>query len=48
MNDRVNDYKKLIERRKAGPQAEPKQGREGRVPSVQVAAAFRTDGAPGS
>ncbi len=48
VNDRVNDYKKLIERRKAGPQAEPKQGRDGRAASVSVAAAFRTGAATGS
>lgn len=48
VNDRVNDYRKLIERRKAGPQPEPKEGREGRVLPVQVAGAFRTGAAIGS
>jgi hypothetical protein len=48
VNERVNDYKRLLERRKASPQAEPKQGRETRPPVVQLVAAFRTGRAPGS
>jgi len=42
VNERVNDYKRLLERRKPSPQAEPKQGRETRPPAVRVAASFRT------
>jgi predicted anti-sigma-YlaC factor YlaD len=45
VNERVNDYKRLLERRKPSPQAEPKQGRETRPPAVRVATGFRT-GAP--
>jgi hypothetical protein len=41
VNDRVNDYRKLIERRKASPRPEPKQGR-GDGAATQLAAAFRT------
>jgi predicted anti-sigma-YlaC factor YlaD len=45
VNERVNDYKRLLERRKPSPQAEPKQGSETRPPAVRVATSFRT-GAP--
>ncbi len=48
VNDRVNDYRKLIERRKAARPAEPRQGRERRGMPVQVAEAFRTTAAAGS
>ena len=42
VNERVNDYKRLLERRKPSPEVEPKQGRETRPPAVRVAASFRT------
>jgi Putative zinc-finger len=42
VNERVNDYKRLLERRKASPQPEPKQGSGIRPRAVQVAAGFRT------
>jgi len=42
VNERVNDYKRLLERRKSSPPAEPKQGREARPAAVRVAAGFRT------
>ncbi len=49
VNERVNDYKRLLERRKASPQPEPKQGQDARPRAVQVAAAgFRTGTAAGS
>jgi len=48
VNERVNDYKRLLERRKATPQPEPKQGSETRPPGVQMAAAFRTGAGSGS
>ena len=48
VNDRVNDYKKLIEKRKTDKPAEPKQGREASAPAVSVAAAFRTGTIVGS
>jgi anti-sigma factor RsiW len=48
VNERVNDYKRLLERRKAGPQADPKQGREAGPPAVRVAAGFRTGAVPGA
>ena len=48
VNERVNDYKRLLERRKTSPQAEPKQGRETRLRAVQLAAGFRTGTALGS
>jgi hypothetical protein len=41
VNERVNDYKRLLERRKPDPQAEPKQGSETRPPALRVAG-FRT------
>ena len=46
VNERVNDYKRLLERRKPSPPPEPKQGSETRPPAVQVAAGFRTGPAP--
>ena len=45
VNERVNDYKRLLERRKPSPQNEPKQGSETRPPAVRVAAGFRTGAA---
>jgi hypothetical protein len=42
VNDRVNDYRKLIEKRKSEKPAEPKQGRGKSADAVSVAAAFRT------
>ena len=42
VNERVNDYKRLLERRKPSPEVEPKQGSEARSPAVRVATAFRT------
>jgi predicted anti-sigma-YlaC factor YlaD len=45
VNERVNDYKRLLERRKPSPEVEPKQGSETRPPAVRVATSFRT-GAP--
>jgi predicted anti-sigma-YlaC factor YlaD len=42
VNERVNDYKRLLERRKPSPEVEPKQGSEARPPAVRVAAGFRT------
>lgn len=49
VNERVNDYKRLLERRKASPQPEPKQGHEAPPRVVQVAATgFRTGTASGS
>jgi hypothetical protein len=48
VNDRVNDYKKLIEKRKTDKPAEPKQGRGASAPAVSVAAAFRTGTSVGS
>ena len=49
VNERVNDYKRLLERRKATPPPEPKQGYEVRPRATQVAAAgFRTGAASGS
>lgn len=47
VNDRVNDYKRLLEQRKASPPPEPKQGR-GALPALQLAGAFRTGAAAGS
>jgi hypothetical protein len=49
VNERVNDYKRLLERRKATPPPEPKQGYEVRPRVTQVAAAgFRTGATSGS
>jgi hypothetical protein len=48
VNERVNDYKRLLERRKASPPGDAKQGSETRVPAVRVAAGFRTVAASGS
>jgi hypothetical protein len=48
VNERVNDYKRLLERRKASPQPEPKQGSEIRPRAIQVAAGFRTGKGSGS
>jgi hypothetical protein len=48
VNDRVNDYKKLIERRKHEKPAESKQGREENASAVSVAAVFRTGASLGS
>jgi hypothetical protein len=48
VNERVNDYKRLLERRKASPPGDAKQGSETRAPAVRVAAGFRTVAASGS
>jgi hypothetical protein len=48
VNERVNDYKRLLERRKASPPSDAKQGSETRSPAVRVAAGFRTAAASGS
>lgn len=48
VNERVNDYKRLLERRKAQPQGDPKQGAEPLAPRAKLAAAFRTGAASGS
>jgi Putative zinc-finger len=48
VNERVNDYKRLLERRKQSPSSEPKSGRESRLGVVQVAGDLRTDAASGS
>jgi hypothetical protein len=48
VEERVNDYKRLLERRRASPPADPKQGLELRQPAARVAAGFRTGAAPGS
>jgi hypothetical protein len=45
VNERVNDYKRLLERRKPTPPAEPKQGSDPRPRAVRVAAGFRTGAA---
>lgn len=47
VNDRVNDYKRLLEQRKASPPPDPKQGRAAR-PALQVAGGFRTGEGEGS
>jgi hypothetical protein len=48
VNERVNDYKRLLERRRASPPSDAKQGSETRSPAVRVAAGFRTVAASGS
>jgi Putative zinc-finger len=48
VGERVQDYKRLLERRKAAPQGEPKQGREVPPAVVGVAEAFRTVALPRS
>ncbi len=48
VGERVLDYKRLLERRKAMPQGDHKQGRETRSRAVQVAEGFRTGSAEGS
>jgi len=48
VNERVLDYKRLLERRKAGPQGDPKQGREARPLAARVAEGFRTGSRFGS
>ena len=48
VNERVDDYKRLLERRKASPQPEPKQGHEYPAAPPRVAAGFRTGAASGS
>jgi predicted anti-sigma-YlaC factor YlaD len=48
VNERVNDYKRLLERRKPSPEVEPKQGRETPAPALRVAAGFRTGAARAS
>ena len=40
VNERVDDYKRLLERRKANPEPEPKQGHDTR-PAARVTAGFR-------
>jgi hypothetical protein len=47
VNDRVNDYKRLLEQRKASPPPDPKQGR-GQEPGRQLAGGFRTGAGAGS
>ncbi len=42
VGERVNNYKRLLERRKPTPQPEPKQGRDSLSPAARVAAGFRT------
>jgi predicted anti-sigma-YlaC factor YlaD len=42
VGERVNDYKRLLERRKPTAQPEPKQGRDSLSPAARVAAGFRT------
>jgi len=42
VGERVQDYKRLLERRKASPQGDPKHGREPAPPGGSVAEAFRT------
>jgi hypothetical protein len=48
VGERVQDYKRLLERRKASPPAEPKQGDSVRQPDPAVAEAFRTGMSPRS
>jgi len=48
VGERVQDYKRLLERRKATPPGEPKQGSESTPPGAAVAEAFRTGSAPRS
>jgi Putative zinc-finger len=48
VGERVQDYKRLLERRKASPPNEPKQGESARPADPAVAAAFRTGIAPRS
>jgi anti-sigma factor RsiW len=48
VNDRVNDYKRLLERRKASPDPDPKQGQGPRPVRARVAGGFRTGGVAGS
>jgi hypothetical protein len=47
VGDRVNDYKRLLEKRRASPPADSKQGRDAR-PALRVAGLLRTGAAPGS
>ncbi len=42
VNERVEDYRRLLERRRAAPPSEPKQGSEAPPRSIRVASAFRT------
>jgi predicted anti-sigma-YlaC factor YlaD len=42
VGERVQDYKRLLERRKASPQGDPKQGRELEGGGTSAAEAFRT------
>jgi hypothetical protein len=48
VNERVNDYRRLIERRRPEPSAEPRERRESRAAASQLAAVFRTPAASGS
>ena len=42
VNEKVNDYKRLLERRKPSREVEPKQGRENGPAAVRVVTGFRT------
>ena len=48
VGERVQDYKRLLERRKPSPQGDPKQGRELEPGETSAAEAFRTGSAPRS
>jgi hypothetical protein len=48
VGERVQDYKRLLERRKAAPQGDPKQGGGLGAGGASVAEAFRTGSAPRS
>jgi hypothetical protein len=42
VNERVEDYRRLLERRRATPPSEPKRGSEAPPRSIGIASAFRT------
>ncbi len=46
VNERVEDYRRLLEKRRATPPSEPKQGSESGSLPVGIAAAFRTGARP--
>lgn len=48
VGERALDYKRLLERRRAAPQGDPKQGRGRQPVGASVAEAFRTGSAPRS
>jgi len=48
VNERVNDYKRLLERRNASPPGQPKSGLDTRPGAVRLAGVLRTDASPGS